>query len=186
MKKEIRVAGVDDSPFDKFKEKENLVVATIFRGSSFMDGLLSTKVEVDGDDSTDKLIEMFSSCKFKGHLRCIFLDGIGVAGFNVIDIKKLNKKTRIPVIVIMRNIPNMEKIKNALAKAGKPEKIKLMRKAGKITHVNNIYIQTAGINTKDAKEIIDICCTHSHIPEAVRIAHIIASGIKEGESRGRA
>ena len=44
MKSQIRVIGIDDSPFDKNSNKKVLVVGTIFRGGDFMDGLLSTKV----------------------------------------------------------------------------------------------------------------------------------------------
>ena len=45
MKKEIRVIGIDDSPFNKFvKGKQTLVIATIFRGGSWLDGILSRGV----------------------------------------------------------------------------------------------------------------------------------------------
>jgi len=37
-----------------------------------------------------------------------------------------------------------------------------------------------------AAKIVRISATHSLIPEPLRIAHIIASGIKNGESHGRA
>ena len=111
LKKEIRVVGIDDSPFKKFQKNKVLVVGTIFRGGIFLDGVLSTKVTLDGNDSTKKITEMISKCKFKPQLRCIFLNGIAVAGFNVIDIQELNKKTKIPVIVIIRKMPDIKKIK---------------------------------------------------------------------------
>ena len=90
LKKEIRVIGIDDSPFDKFKKGKVLVVGTVFRGGLYLDGILSTKVIIDGNDATTKIIEMINKCKFKPQLQCIFLDGIAVGGFNVIDIKELN------------------------------------------------------------------------------------------------
>ena len=58
MKKEIRVIGIDDAPFNKEKDREVLVIGTFFRGGSFMDGLVSCKVALDGSDSTDKIIKM--------------------------------------------------------------------------------------------------------------------------------
>ena len=102
LKKEIRVIGIDDSPFRKFKKGKVLVVGTVFRGGLFLDGVLSTKVSIDGNDSTKKLIDMINKCKFKPQLQCIFLNGIAVAGFNVIDVKELNKKTNLPVIVVIK------------------------------------------------------------------------------------
>ena len=58
LKKEIRVIGIDDSPFNKYKKDRVLIVGTIFRGGSLLDGVLSTKVDIDGEDSTKKIIEM--------------------------------------------------------------------------------------------------------------------------------
>jgi len=185
-KKQIRIIGIDDSPFVRFKKGSVLVIGTIFRGGDFLDGLVSTKVTVDGNNATKKLIEMINNCKFKPQLRCILLDGIALAGFNVIDIKELSKKTKIPVIVIMRNYPNFKKITNALKKAKKLKKLDLMHKAGKITKVNNIYIQHTGLNLDKAKQIIKISCTRSNIPEPIRVAHLIASGVIKGESKGGA
>ena len=186
LKKEMRVIGIDDSPFNKFKKGKVLVVGTIFRGGSFLDGVLSTKVQVDGNDSTKKITDMITKCKFKPQLQCIFLDGIAVAGFNVIDVEELNKKTKLPVIVIIRRKPNIEKIKKTLVRIGKKNKIKLIEKAGSVVPVGEIYIQLAGLSIEKAKEILKIVCTRSLIPEPIRIAHLIASGITFGESRGKA
>lgn len=186
MKKEVRVLGIDDGPFDKFNDKEVIVIGTVYRGGSFIDGVLSTKVKVDGDDSTEKLVEMINKCKFKPQLQTIILDGIAVGGFNVIDVKELNKKTKIPVIVVMRDYPDFKKIEKALTKLNHEEKIKLLKKAGKVYQLGEIFIQAIGLTLKQAEEIINITCTHSLIPEPLRVAHLIASGVVDGESRGRA
>ncbi|MBI2652724.1 DUF99 family protein [Candidatus Woesearchaeota archaeon] len=186
FKKEIRVIGVDDSPFNKFKDLKILVVGVIMRGGSWVDGILSTNVRVDGDDSTKKLIEMINKCKFKPQLQCIFLDGIAVAGFNVIDVKELNKKTNLPVITVIRRMPDIDNIKGTLIKINKKEKIKLIEKAGNVVRIDNIFVQLTGIDLEEAKKILKIVCTRSLIPEPLRLAHLIASGVTVGESKGRA
>lgn len=193
IKKELRILGVDDGPFNKFKNKECLVIATIFRGGSFMDGLLSMKVKVDGSNSTNQLIKIVRKTKHLGQLQCIMTDGIALAGFNVLDIRQINKKTKLPVIVVIRRKPNLKKIKKALKNANKKtykKKLGLMKKAGKIYKTKiknkNLYFQIVGIKEKQAKEIIKISATHAIIPEPLRIAHLIASGVVLGESRGRA
>jgi len=186
IKKEIRVIGIDDAPFDKFKRGKVLVVGTVFRGGLFLDGVLSTKVNIDGNDATKNIIEMVNKSRFKPQLQCIFLDGIAVGGFNVIDIKELNKKTDIPVIVVIRRKPDIENIKRILARLNKKNKIKLLEKAGPVISVGKIYVQLTGLSIEKAKEILKIVCTRSYIPEAIRLAHIIASGITHGESRGKA
>ena len=154
MKKEIRLIGIDDAPFDKFKKGKVLVIATIFRGGTWLDGILSTKVKIDGNDSTFKLTQMINKCKFKPQLQAILLDGIALGGFNVIDIEKLNKKTKLPVIVVIRKKPDIEKIKKTLIKIKKKNKIKLIDKAGEVSKVNNIYVQLKGITIEKAKQIL--------------------------------
>lgn len=186
VKKEIRVIGIDDSPFNKSKDKKILVVGVVMRGGISIDGILSAKVSVDGNDATKKLISMINKCKFKPQLQCIFLDGIAVGGFNIIDINELNKKTKLPVIVVIRRNPDIAKIKNTLVKIKKQQKIKLLEKAGKVIQLNDIFVQLAGIDFGKARKILKIVCTRSLLPEPIRLAHLIASGVVLGESRGRA
>lgn len=186
MKKEIRLLGIDDAPFNKFKDKKTLIVGVFFRGGSIVDGVLSEVVEVDGTDSTAKIIGMVKQSKFYPQLRAIMMKGLAVGGFNMIDIKAVSSKTKVPVIVVMRKLPNTKKMKKAMIKLGKKSSIKFMARAGKIHKLDNIYIQFSGITLAKAKEIIKISSTHGHIPEPIRIAHLMAGGITLGQSRGKA
>jgi len=188
IKEEVRVLGVDDAPFSKYN-KNCLVVATVFRGGQWLDGLLSCYVEVDGYDATKKLIELIKKTRHYGQLSCIMLNGIALAGFNVVDIQYLNKKTRLPVIVVTRKMPNFSDIKKALRTLRQEEKLCVIKKAGKLNAVRirskKIFFQSAGISKQKAKEIIQKTATRSLVPEPVRVAHLIARGIAWGESKGR-
>jgi len=188
MKRELRVIGIDDAPFDKFDplQKYVLVVGTVFRGGSFLDGMLSTHVEKDGEDATLRIVEMINECKFKPQLQAIFLNGVAVAGFNVINPITMNKETGIPVIVVIRDYPDFKKMFSALEKLGMQKKIGIIEKLPKPSKVDDIYVQSIGISRKDTLKLLNITRTHSHIPEPLRVAHLIASGISDGESRGRA
>ena len=183
MKKEIRVLGVDDSPFEK-TQKEVLVVGTLFRGGSWLDGVLSTYIEKDGDDSTTKLTELINSSKFKPQIQAIMVDGIAFGGFNIIDIEKLNQETGIPVIVIVRREPDIDLIERTLDKINMTDKKKLIQKAGKPVKVNEVFVQFTGTTKEKVQELINITCTRSYIPEPVRVAHLISAGVIKGESRG--
>lgn len=186
IKKEARILGIDDSPFDKFRDKKVLVIGTFFRGGSSLDGVMTTTAAVDGKDATAKIIRMVRKSKFYTQLRAIMLNGIAVGGFNVVDIQRLNKETGIPVVIVMRDYPEVEKIKATLERIGMKDKVKLIEKAGAIHRVGNIHIQLSGCSLEKAKELLKISCTRSHIPEPIRTAHLIAAGIKLGESKGKA
>lgn len=186
FKKEIRVIGIDDSPFNKFKDKKALVIGVVMRGGSWVDGILSTKVAVDGSDSTKKISGMINKCKFKPQLQCIFLDGIAVGGFNVVDVRELSEKTGLPVIIIIRRMPDIETIKKTLIKIKQQQKIKLIEKAGNVVKIDKIFVQLTGIDLEEARKILKVVCTRSLLPEPIRLAHLIASGVTVGESKGRA
>jgi endonuclease V-like protein UPF0215 family len=186
LKKEVRLLGIDDSPFDKFKDKEVLVVGVILMGGEWMDGVLSAKVKVDGSEATETLIKIINRCKFKPQLRAILLNGIAVAGFNIIDIKKLSQKTKTPVITIIRKMPDIGNIKKVLKKINKSERIRWIDKAGKPIKIGKIYCQFTGCSLDYVKRILKISCTRSLIPEPIRVAHLIATGIVKGESKGNA
>ncbi|KHO49316.1 MAG: hypothetical protein QT04_C0060G0009 [archaeon GW2011_AR11] len=91
-KKEIRFVGIDDSPYTK-GDKSSLLIATFFRGGLALDGVMSCSAAVDGDDATERMAGMILKSKFRRQVQCIFLDGIAVAGFNVVDVQELHRKT---------------------------------------------------------------------------------------------
>ncbi len=186
VKKEARMLGIDDSPFDKFRDKTVLVIGTFFRGGSSLDGVLSTTAAVDGSDSTARIIAMIKKSKFYPQLQAVMLNGIAVGGFNVIDIRKLHRSTGIPVIVVMRDLPDVGKIKMTLKAVGMAKKVRLIEKAGPIHKAGLVYVQISGCSLARAKEFLKVSCTRSYIPEPIRTAHLIAAGIKLGESKGKA
>lgn len=191
IKDEVRILGIDDAPFTPRIKGKTMIVGVVFRGGSYMDGVLRSEVTVDGVDSTDKVVEMVKNTKFKD-IRVIMLDGLGFAGFNLVDIERLYDETGLPVIAVVRSMPDFESIGEAIKKlphreyyqkciekAGRPRKVET--KGGK-----HIYIQHRGITFNDAREIVQLSSTRSLIPEPLRAAHLIASGIVLGESRGGA
>lgn len=186
MKSEIRLLGVDDAPFDKFNDRKTLIIGVFFRGGSSIDGVLSDVVEIDGNDASDKIIRMVRKSKFHTQLRAILLKGLAVGGFNMIDIQKVSSETKVPVIVVMRKLPAVEMLKEVMEKLGKKRSIKFIERAGKIHKAGNLYIQFSGTTLEKAKEIIRISCNRGNIPEPIRVAHLMAGGVKLGQSRGKA
>jgi len=190
IKKEIRILAWDDGPFEFKSKGKDILVGVIFRGGQFLDGLLKTEVEIDGEDATEKIIEKILKTKHKD-LRVVMLDGITFAGFNTVDIKEVYEKTKLPVIVINRKKPNFEKFTETLKNLPNPEKrLKAVENAGPVYWIGiknkRICFQFYGIEKKDVEEIIKTTSTMSLIPEPLRVAHLIANGFVLGESVGRA
>ncbi len=190
IKREIRILGIDDSAL--LNEKV-MIIGTIFRGGEWMDGVLRSYITKDGLDATDVICSMITRSKHYGQIRTVMLDGITYAGFNVVDIEKIYRKTGIPVIVVMRSQPDFEKIKSALKYfPDGEERWAIIERAGKIEKVlgvkerGSIYIQRTGISLESVTKIIRLTSIRSNIPEPLRVAHLIATGVVLGESRGKA
>ena len=186
IKPEIRVLGVDDGIFVPHSKGFAPIVGVVFRGGYWLDGVMNTKVEVDGFDATEKIAAMVTSSPHHKQLRIIMLDGVTFAGFNVVDIKKLNEKTKLPVIAVTRDRPDFREIRKALKKLPCPVKRwKAVVDAGEIFEVNTrsrkekIYMEISGIVEDDARKILKLTSTRSNVPEALRVAHLVASGISK-------
>jgi endonuclease V-like protein UPF0215 family len=186
VKPEIRVLGIDDSVFTPHSKKLADVVGVVFRGGYWLDGFMHTKVQVDGMDATEKLAEMISKSPHYPQLRVIMLNGVTLAGFNIVDIAELHERVKLPVIAVTRDKPNLEDIRRALQNLPEAEKRwRTIEKAGKIVKVRTregedpIYVHAIGILEETAEIILKNTSTRSNIPEPLRAAHIIASGLQQ-------
>jgi len=178
VKPEIRTLAIDDGPLSD----RVVLVGTIFRGAGWLERVLRTEIARDGMDATEKMVALAKESKHYDQLRAILLDGVTYAGFNVVDIVALNERTKLPVIVVMRSPPDIERIKAALTNLdGGEERWKVIQRAGKIfetaTSYGSVFIQLRGIELSAARDIVHLTAIHSRIPEPLRVAHLIASGI---------
>jgi len=184
VKPEIRVLGIDDGVFTPHSNELVDVIGIVYRGGYWLDGFMHTKVRVDGLDATEKLAEMITSSPHYPQLRVIMLNGVTLAGFNVVDIEELSQRVKLPVVAVTRDKPNFDDIKKALKNLSHSEqRWRAIEKAGKMFRVRTrngeepIYVHVAGLSEEDAKRILKSTSTRSNVPEALRVAHIIASGL---------
>lgn len=184
IKPEIRVLGVDDGVFVPHTKGSVPVIGVIYRGGYCFDGIMHTEVEVDGFDATEKIAEMIRRSPHRKQLRVIVLNGVTFAGFNVVNIKTLYRKTQLPVMAIVQKKPDFEDIHKALENLPNPDmRWRDILDAGEEYAVDTrnskgrIYIHLAGLAEEDAKKIIQLTSTRSNVPEALRVAHLVASGI---------
>ena len=184
VKSEIRVIGVDDGVFTPRSKESVIVVGVVFRGGYWLDGVMHTRVKVDGFDATEKIASMIVDSPHRKQLRVIMLYGITFAGFNVVDIKGLSMKTGLPVIAVTREKPNIKKVRAALKNLPKSEeRWRAIVNAGESFEVATrsedakVFMQVFGVPVEDAVRILRLTSTRSNVPEALRVAHLVASGV---------
>ena len=190
IKRQIRILGVDDGPF-RFGQEKTIVIGVVMRGNGYLEGIIKREIDVDGRNSTDVLLDMIRKTRHRDQIRVIMLDGIALGGFNVVDIGRLYSEGGIPVITVTREKPDFDLILKTLQIKflDWKERWDIIR-SNEVFEIETphkpIYISCKGISLEEAKEIIRISTIRGAIPEPIRVAHIIASGIVRGESCGKA
>ncbi len=186
VKPEIRILGVDDGQFVPHSRSKVHVIGLVFRGRDWVEGSMSTRITVDGFDATQNIADMVMASPHYRQIRVIMLNGITFAGFNVVDIKELSARTDVPVIAVTSKKPNLTEVQAALMHLPDSEKRwEAVLNAGELFSVSTnrgkrrIFVEAVGLSKSLAVEILRLTSTRSKIPEPLRVAHIVASGISQ-------
>lgn len=178
--------GFDDAPFDRDARGDVAIIGVVFAGLR-LEGVLRGDVRRDGANATRTLVDLIKQSRFYPQLQLVLLQGIALAGFNVVDLDALHDETGLPIVVVSRRRPRLEKIRRALLTnvRGGGGKWTLIERAGPMERTGSVYIQRRGLGADDAARAISTLAVHGNIPEPLRVAHLIAGGITSGQSRGR-
>jgi len=187
------VIGFDDAPFPRDHRGDVLLVGTVCSRTR-LDGVISGQVRRDGANATRVMVDAIQSSQFAAHVRAVLLQGIAVAGFNVVDVHALHDALGVPVIAVVRRLPDFAAIRKALFSRvrGAERKWRLIERAGELEPVRGVFVQRVGITLDHARELMAATTLHGNLPEPLRLAHLIAGGVTPsraggfGASRGRA
>ncbi len=181
------IIGFDDAPFSRAHRGDVRLIGTVFSRTR-LDGVLSSKVRRDGRNSTTQMVAMIKGSQFKEHLQGVLLQGIAVAGFNVVDVSALHEALGLPVLVVARRPPRLDAMKRTLLRSipGGERKWKLIEQLGPMEPLRSVYVQRVGLTKVQARNLLAATTLHGNLPEALRVAHLIAGGVTTGKSRGRA
>lgn len=181
------VVGFDDAPFQPKHRGDVGLVGAVF-ASARLDGVLYGRVRRDGVNSTRVMRDLVRGCRFYPQLHAVLVQGIAVAGFNVVDIHWLNRELGLPVIVVSRQRPDLDAVRRALLERvpGGLRKWRLVERAGPPEPATGVWVQHAGIQLGRAAELVERLALHGRIPEPLRTAHLIASALSPDGSKQRA
>ena len=138
------VVGFDDAPFAREHRGDVAVVGTVYAGLR-LEGVLVGRVRRDGANATEVLARLVTGSKFR-QLQLILLQGIAVAGFNVVDVVALHRLTGLPVLAVSRRAPRFARIRSALLARvrGGARKWALIEKLGPMEKVGGVFVQRIG------------------------------------------
>lgn len=185
--RQLRVAGFDDAPFERDKPGSPVHVAGIVCSGTRFEGMVWGEATKDGFDATEVIADLLIGGKYLPQIHAVLLDGIAVGGLNVIDIAELHSRLERPCIAVMRRMPDIEGFRRVIRDLPDPtRRLAMLERAGEIFERPPFYFQVAGITPDDAEQLLARVTDTGHVPEALRLAHLIGAAVIDGESRGRA
>jgi hypothetical protein len=180
------VLGVDDAPFDKKQAHPVPVVGVLMEGNDLVEGVALTAFPVDGAEATGFLATWIDDLRWRDAMQAVVLGGITLAGLGLVDLEELARRLSIPVLAVTRRDPGSSRIGEALTAAGLPDRLSTARRSPQPVRVTpGLYVAFAGTESARAAELVQATLRKSRMPEPLRVAHLIASAVARGQSRGR-
>ncbi|MCL5007788.1 MAG: DUF99 family protein [Candidatus Marsarchaeota archaeon] len=182
MKRGVRIAAFATAPISK-REVDTLLVCIIGR-EGCIEGVLSSRVRINGTDSTGAIIDTLRRSRFRDQIRVIALNGISMAGLNIVDATRLEKTMGAKVVVLTRRRPSKARMLSAVRKfygadrASRERAVSLLESIGRSVHIDGFYVYCESTGP-DINNIVGTAY------ELLRIAHMVARGVSTGESAGR-
>lgn len=174
--------GLDDAQFDLSSNSSHTrLIGVVCQGVRML-SVASEQIEIDGNDATEKAINLVNV--YKKHVQYILSDSITFGGFNIANINQIYEETSKPVISVTNRKVNLPKVKKALIKKFPDvytEKLKNIVDAGNLYETliktaggdSKIFFHVAGIDKQEAVKLLNLTTIDSKLPESVRMAHLI-------------
>ncbi|MCI4357055.1 MAG: DUF99 family protein [Thermoplasmata archaeon] len=174
-----RVVGVDDGRFRRTDARAP-VALVVMSLPDRVDGIGMTDVGVDGSDATGRLAAAIRRSEHYPGIRAVLLDGITLAGFNVVDLAGLARSVRRPVIAVTRRKPDRAAIESAVRTYfpnDRGRRLRLLR-ARPLFPVpvtgGWLEVAVAGATRAEAAALVRRSVREGRWPEPLRLAGMVA------------
>jgi endonuclease V-like protein UPF0215 family len=181
---DLRIVGVDDGAFSPNKRTRTrqyaLLVGVLFQGLRIRN-IRTSSVEVDGRDANAKIAGLLKTFPYD----IAMLSGIAFGGFNVVDIAKLARVTRKPVIAVSGEKPHNAAVYKALRMHFKDwakrwvavQNAWPLYSCKPLRNEPRLFFEVKGACPALARSIVTSTATISRLPEPIRVARMLARAL---------
>ncbi len=182
----LRAIGFDDAPFERGRGGDVALAGVVCAGTRF-EGLVWGRVRRDGWNATGEIVRLLAGGKFLPQLHLVLLDGLGFAGFNLVDLAALADALHRPCVAVMRRPPDLDAVARAIRRLPRPaRRLELLRRAGPVHRAGSFVFQVRGADPEEAGRALARLTDRGLVPEPLRLAHLVAGAVRTGESGRRA
>jgi len=176
----VRVVGVDDGSFRRSDTWAPLAAVAV-AAPDRIEAVRRGRVRVDGRDATAEILRLVRATGGLEGLHAVLLDGAVVGGFNMVDLDRLHRALRVPIVAVTHARPEFPAIRAALRKwfprdaARRWSLLRRHRLFAMSPPGPPIFLAAVGCRQADAAQLIRRTIVRGHVPEPLRIAHLVAS-----------
>lgn len=182
----IRAIGFDDAPFPRRRGARVHLAGVVCSGTRF-EGMVWGHVRRDGWDATEVVARLLLGGKFLPQLHLVLLDGLSFGGFNPVDLEALAERLGRPCVAVMRRPPDLAAVERAVRRLPRPERrLRILGRAGPVHVVPPFAFQVRGGAPGPVAEALARLTDRGHVPEPLRLAHLVGAAVRLGESGRRA
>jgi endonuclease V-like protein UPF0215 family len=171
IKKEARILGLS-APAGKLKRVP--LVGIVFRGSLWLDGMLTCQIEPNRPEHLSVLAQAILQSRQYSQIRAVILSREVLTFAIRISVSDLSHIIDLPVISILEKSNHRE-----IAHRNRPPSMKSeaghvrIRIAGKY-----VCIDAARVSAPEAQQIFEVACAKGKsTPEALRVAEVLAKNL---------
>lgn len=184
-----RIVGFDDGPFTVADDHVDIVGVVVRAASGYVEAVLHGRVERDGDDATDGIAALVRDARAFPNLVAVLTQNATVAGFNTIDLDRLRAEVERPVLAVSRGTQDWAAMREPLMAGGiaggAAKWTRIEANAARQIRHRGLTLVPAGMREEDARALVDLSRVRGHLPEPLRLAHLIAAGWVFGQSKGQ-
>jgi len=185
--KTVRVIGFDDAPFARHRRYARVALNGVVCANTRFEGMVHGTILKDGLGATDEVARLLVGGKFLPQLHLVLLDGLAFGGFNLVDLPRLAAALDRPCVAVMRKRPDLDGVERVLADMPSARRrLAILRRAGPIHDAPPFHFQVAGATPSEIARLLPRVTDRGHVPEALRLAHLIGTALVTGESGKRA
>ncbi len=187
-KPQARLLGFDDGPFT-FDDQTTPLVGVMTRGGGYVEAVMAGQVTVDGADATEAVIDLAGETGLLETVQGVVFNGGTVGGFNVLDLEAVHHALGLPVAAVIRDPPDHDAVEDALTQHfdDADDRLDLLT-AQPLEPValgeGTVHVRRVGGSLEALAGLLRVNTVQGRRPEPLRIAHLIATAIAEGRSRG--
>lgn len=167
-----------------------IIAGVVLEGADRVEGVALTRFPADGSNATAFLGDWIGGLRARPSLSGVVLGGITIAGLGIVDLPRLAETLMLPVLSVVRRDPARNRVADALRAAPLPdraERLAILARTPRAHAISDgLHFACAGVEPEQAETWIRCSRQKSGLPEALRLAHLVARAAATGESRGRA